>query len=363
MATATANREEKLRDYEARFRHAGLPMFSEEFSLSGDVWNRATPLLGLVFLVEMLGAGQLAWPWWQNLLAVGGAMVVLLAAIAIANKVRGFAVSVVPQTLGTPELAGFVILPALLPVIFGGQIGSAIATLLGNLALLGLIYAVGAYGVPAILRWVLGRIAGQLRASFGLIAKAVPLLAIFVLLSFPTNELWQIFDGPTRGVFAVLLGLFAILGTAFLVVRIPREARRLEREVGEGPPLENRQLANVGIVMFISQALQVLIVSLVIFAFLTVFGVLAIDKSLSTEWAGEPSDVIFSFHLLGDDLELTTQLLRVAAGLAAFSGFYFAIAMLTDETYRSEFLEELTSEMRRSFKERAEYLKLRGTGS
>jgi hypothetical protein len=56
---------------------------------------------------------------------------------------------------------------------------------------------------------------------------------------------------------------------------------------------------------------------------------------------------------------MTTQLLRVAAGLAAFSGFYFAIAMLTDETYRSEFLEELTSEMRRSFQERAAYLKLR----
>jgi chemotaxis methyl-accepting protein methylase len=33
--------------------------------------------------------------------------------------------------------------------------------------------------------------------------------------------------------------------------------------------------------------------------------------------------------------------------------------MLTDSTYRQEFLEELTSEMGRSFRERAEYLKLR----
>ena len=36
--------------------------------------------------------------------------------------------------------------------------------------------------------------------------------------------------------------------------------------------------------------------------------------------------------------------------------------MLTDSTYREEFLEELTSEMRRSFSERAEYLKLRERG-
>ena len=34
--------------------------------------------------------------------------------------------------------------------------------------------------------------------------------------------------------------------------------------------------------------------------------------------------------------------------------------MLTDSTYREEFLEELTSEMRESFRRRAEYLRLRG---
>jgi hypothetical protein len=49
----------------------------------------------------------------------------------------------------------------------------------------------------------------------------------------------------------------------------------------------------------------------------------------------------------------------VALGLAAFSGFYFAIAIFTDSTYRAEFLDELTSEMRASFEERAAYLRLR----
>ena len=33
--------------------------------------------------------------------------------------------------------------------------------------------------------------------------------------------------------------------------------------------------------------------------------------------------------------------------------------MLTNSTYREEFLEELSEEMRESFAERAEYLKLR----
>lgn len=61
--------------------------------------------------------------------------------------------------------------------------------------------------------------------------------------------------------------------------------------------------------------------------------------------------------------EMTSELLRVAMGLAAFSGFYFAIAMLTDSTYREEFLTELTAEMGDSFAARAEYCRLRAQAS
>ena len=109
----------------------------------------------------------------------------------------------------------------------------------------------------------------------------------------------------------------------------------------------------------VSQATQVLLVSLTIGAFFTVFGLLAVDDELRRQWIGTSGDELLAFTLFGERLELTTELLRVAGGLAAFSGFYFAIAMLTDQTYRQEFLDELTSEMRESFRERAEYLKLR----
>ncbi|MGZ5308841.1 MAG: hypothetical protein ACXWW8_02935 [Solirubrobacterales bacterium] len=351
---------DRLREYERGFRRAGLPLFSEEFTASRDVFNRAAPLLGLVFAGEMLGAGQLGWTWWENLLAIAGGLAVLLLAFGLINVAKGRPFRTVPETLGAAELTGFVVIPALLPLIFGGQAGSAAATAAANLALLGLIYAVGAYGLPSIIRWVFARIALQLRSALVLIARAVPLLAIFVLLSFPTQELWGIFAHPTRGVYLTIIGLFVVLGTAFLAVRLPREARRLEHEAGEdSPPLRRRQLMNVGLVMFVSQATQVLIVSAMIGAFLTVFGVLAVDDALRVDWLGHDGHEIFHFELFGERLELTTELLRVAAGLAAFSGFYFAIAMFTDSTYREEFLEELTSEMRQSFRDRAEYLKLR----
>jgi hypothetical protein len=69
---------------------------------------------------------------------------------------------------------------------------------------------------------------------------------------------------------------------------------------------------------------------------------------------------LFAITLFGERLELTEELLRVAGGLAAFSGFYFAIAMLTDSTYRDEFLQEVTAELRSVFAVRADYLRLRG---
>jgi hypothetical protein len=254
---------DQLTAYERQFRRAGLPLFVEDFSGSTDVFNRAAPLLGVVFIGELLGAIQLDWAWWQNVLAVLGGVAFLLAGLAAINLIQGRPLSAIPNRLGKAELAGFVILPALLPLIFGGQAGSAAVTIAANLAILAVIYAVFVYGLLAILRWVLGRLAGQLASSLGLLAKAVPLLAIFALLSFTTEEMWDIFAQIGDFAYAAVIGLFVVLGTAFLSVRVPRETRRLEREAAvEGPPLRRAQRVNVGLVLFVSQAVQVLIVGL-----------------------------------------------------------------------------------------------------
>ena len=346
--------------YERQFRRAGLPLFVEGFSASTDVFNRAAPLLGVIVLAELLGAGQLDWSWWQNLLALLGGLAVVIAGIAAINVVQKRPISAMPRRLGKTELAGFVVLPALLPLIFGGQLGSAAATVVINLAILAVIYAVFVYGLLAILRWVLGRLAGQLASSLGLFAKAVPLLAIFALLSFTTEEIWDIFGLMSDVAYVGVIGLFVVFGSAFLTVRIPRETRRLEREAGAAaPPLRRAQRINVGLVLFVSQAVQVLFVGLTIGLFFVVFGMLAVDAALRTEWMNTAGTDLVSVTIAGESFQLTEELLRVAGGLAAFSGFYFAVAMLTDTTYREEFLTELTDEMGASFRARSEYLRLR----
>lgn len=353
--------EGRIAELERGFRRAGLPLFIEDYSATTDVYNRVVPLLGLVLLGEMLGALNLEWSPLANVAAALGGLAILLVAVALINRRNGHPPLAVPQRVGKTELAAFVLLPALLPLIFGGQWRSALFTALGNLALLALIYGVVGYGLVWIVRWVLGRLAGQLRSSLGLIAKALPLLLIFALLSFMTQESWQIFPGVTTPIYFVIIGLFVVLGSLFLAVRIPTEARRIEHEAGsEAPPLDRRQRLNVGLVMFVSQAVQVLIVSIALGAFFVAFGLLAINDEVRAGWLGTPGDVLVQFRLFGERLELTSELLRVAGGLAAFSGFYFAIAIFTDSTYRDEFLDELTSEMRSSFAARAEYCKLRG---
>ena len=351
---------EDLTAFERGFRRAGLPLFVEGFSASTDVFNRATPLLGLVFLAELLGAGQLDWAWWQNLLAILAGVGIMVAAIVAVNLIQDRPARAVPDRLGKPELVAFVFAPALLPLIFGGQLGSFIATIAVNLAILAVIYAVFVYGLLSILRWVLGRLAGQLTSSLGLLAKAVPLLAIFALLSFTTEEVWDIFGKIAAFDYFAVIALFVLLGSAFLIVRVPREARRLEHEVGiEAPPLRHAERVNVGLVLFVSQAVQVLFVSLTIGLFFVAFGLLAVDHDLRLEWMDTAGHTLVSFSIAGNEFQLTEELVRVSGGLAAFSGFYFAVAMLTDSTYREEFLEELTDEMCASFKARAEYLRLR----
>ncbi len=305
--------------YRERFDRAGLPLLDEDFSATTDVFNHAVPLLGLVFIGELLGAIQLEWSLAANLAAVAGGLAILLGGIGVVNRVRGRPFLSRPREVGRLELAAFVLVPALLPLIFGGQTTSAWVTALSNLALLGLVYAVYAYGLFSILRWALGRLGAQLRSSLTLLARAVPLLMIFGLLSFMSTEMWQVFALESGGGLAIIGALFLALGVAFLIARLPREVRTLESEVGSAAePLSPRQRRNVGAVLFVSQALQVLTVTLMVFAFFVVFGLFAITDSVRESWLGtgpgtEPGWHV-PFELFGSSYELTDQLLQVAGG-------------------------------------------------
>lgn len=91
--------------------------------------------------------------------------------------------------------------------------------------------------------------------------------------------------------------------------------------------------------------------SVAVGAFFVAFGLLAVGPDVREAWIQTTGH-----HIGPRGLGLTLELLRVSAVIAWLSGLYYAIAVLTDATYREEFLEEITGEMRETFAARVAYL-------
>lgn len=345
-------------EFERYFRRAGLPLFIENYTATEDIFTRAVPVLGFVFIAEMLGAIQLDWSPLANVAAALGGLAILLGTYGLVNRARQRPFLALPERVGRTELALFVLLPALLPLIFGGQTGSALVTAAGNLLLLGLVYLVIGYGLLSTLRWGAVRMLSQLALSVATLARAVPLLLLFALVLFMTTEMWQVFANVTWGVVVAITALLVAFGTLFLVAELPAEVRALERAHSADAPLSRRQRLNVALLMFTSHALQVLVVSAAMGGFFVVFGAIAIQPAVLESWLGNAGNELLAFDFLGERAVVTEELLRVSGAIAAFSGLYYAIAVLTDATYRAQFLDRLNGELRQTFEQRARYLEL-----
>lgn len=350
----------KIREYETAFRRAGLPNLIENYSAAEDIFTRALPLLTLIFVLEIFNALNLNYPWWANVLFFIGGVAISLSAFGALNASRGRPFASRPGRVGKPELAIFIAIPAIEPLLFGGQWRSALVTIVGNVLVLVALYLVVGYGLLPILRWAGARFATQLRASLTLLVRALPLLLFFALVTFFANEYWQMFGNASRPKFVAAIVLFAMLGAGFLLVRNPAGVRELEREASQGHPLTRRQRTNVGLVIFVNQAVQIAFVALAVWLFFMVFGSLLVKLSIVQSWVGHVPHVLFTMPLFGDTISVTRELLRVASGTAAFSGLYYAVAMVVDSNYRDEFVTQITDQMRETFAMRADYLRLLG---
>jgi len=131
----------------------------------------------------------------------------------------------------------------------------------------------------------------------------------------------------------------------------------------EGPPprtprLSRREWGNVGLSLLFTEAVQVLLVVAMVFAFFFLFGLLTVTPSIQSVWTALPTDrleVLDQFEFAGREVVITWELMKTASFLATFSGLYFTVYLLTDATYREEFLAELLEEFRVAFAVRAVY--------
>jgi hypothetical protein len=372
-----------LEPIERWFLRRGLPHFIEDYSARRDVFARTLPALTIVFLFEVVNAPKRSFPIWLDVLAVLGGLAILVGAFVGVNLLRDRRPLQRPDEVGPVEMAMFVVVPTLIPIVFGQQYASAAITAVVNAALLGLVYLTTSYGVVPTVRWGVGKLAVQFEAIVALLVRALPLLALVVTFFFLTAEVWQSAGITTGPAYATVIGLFVLVGLLFVLLRMPSELRELGSfatwaDVGalvrgtpaapwfddDGDPtaareLSRRQRLNVVLVVLFSQAVQIVIVSVAVGVFFTVLGLLLVPRETVASWTGVEPDalhVLVSWHLGGRELVITEPTLRVAGFITAFAGLQFTMNLLTDPTYRAEFREEVVAEIRQAFAVRAVYL-------
>jgi hypothetical protein len=346
---------------EAQLRRAGLPLLMEDYSAAEDIFTRAVPFLTLVVLVEVLGTINTHWGSGANTLAVLGALALLVGSFGVFNRLRKRPTFALPARVTRYELAMVVVLPALLPLVFGGRFGKSLVIALINLVIIGLVWLVVGVGLFSIVRWAAARLYSQLAASLTLLARALPLILFFGLISFFSAEIWQMFSTVPTARYLTAVVMFVALGLLFLLIRLGQQVSEVVATVDlAGVPLRPWQRLNLGLVILVSQVLQILLVTALVWLFFAVAGALLVDWTTIEAWIGADAHKLFEVGLFDTKVTVTRELLDTATGIAAFSGLYYTVGMLVDATYRDEFMDELTDQIRASFKVRTKYLRLLG---
>jgi hypothetical protein len=185
--------------------------------------------------------------------------------------------------------------------------------------------------------------------------------------------------------------MLATLAVVFLMVRLPEEVDRVddavdaafvERTTARTPladparrllaggldPAEHAQVTgydrlNLILVLLVVQIGQIVLLAVSVFVFFVLFGALVMTVSVQEAWTGfdgTDGHYIDSFSFLPN---VSVQLLQVSLFLAAFSGLYFTVAAVTDDTYRGQFFGAVTEELERAVGMRTVYLALRAEAS
>ena len=257
--------------------------------------------------------------------------------------------------------------------LWSGDVASGLAPGLFAAGVVLAVYAGTTLRLRIIARWAVGRTLRSLGMLFPLVTRALPLLLLFVTFLFINTEVWMVANSLSPGVLAMAVMFFAAIAVVFLLVRLPEEMDRVDddTDVGRlvertrGTPVEHcaaevfdeipeqelrevlevagLQKWNLVLVLLVSQFVQVLLLSVAVLVFFMVFGTVVMQQDVVASWLSDK------------DTTVTIPLLKVSVFLAGFSGLYFTVYAVTDETYRQQFFTSVTRELERAVAVRAVY--------
>ena len=386
---AHVDEAEERRLIERWFVRQGLPHAIDDYRASTDVFTRATPFLSVVFLLEASFAFGDRFTGWAQFGVVVLAIGVLFAVVALVNRLRGRRPFARPRDIGPIELALFVLGPAILPVIFSTErtVGF-FGVIVLNILVLGLTYVVVSFGLLPMARSGASHVLREVGGLGRLMLRSLPLLLLFATFLFLNAEMWQVAHEFTPAFYAIAVGILVAIAFVFLALRIPVETTNLsgfdswaeicERSVRCSAPVSDRprphlvdpprveplariDRVNIGVLMFMRQAVQVILVAGVIGVFYVIFGLFTVRRETLLQWTtiedeGLGIDPIWEATLFGGELILSWELIAVSGFIAAFSALQFSVSLLTDSTYREEFFADTANEVRDVLAVRALYL-------
>lgn len=366
------------------FVRQGLPHLIDSYSVREDVLTRMFPFLSLVVFLELFLSFGDRWQGWAQAGAFLAGVALMLGAFALVNRLRGRPLWMLPDTAGAPEVLLYLALPAI-PTAIGAEdaVAENVAVLLvANLIILVVGFVLTAWGIIPMMRWSVGQVWRQMNDIANLAMKSLPILLLFSAFIFLNAEMWQVAHDFTWPFFAVICALIFGIGSAFVMLSVKRITVDLARfnrwsdvrpfcdrspvaacvpaddePPPDAPTLGRRAEWNVTLLLFVAQAIQILLVALVITAFYLVFGLFTVRADTLLQWTTADPEILDgdTWWTPATDLVFTRQLVIVSAFIGLVSGLQFAVQVVTDESYREEFAAGMTAEIREALAVRAVY--------
>jgi hypothetical protein len=260
----------------------------------------------------------------------------------------------------------------------------AVSMALAAAALVAVVRGARVFRVRLIAKWALAHAWEGRSLLVPLATRALPFLLLFITFLFINTEVWQVASSLSRPLLWSTVAVFVVLAVAFLAPSFDKEISRLGAEVeGErlaascaGTPvasaareildephlarevagirLRGLQRNNLLLMLFVTQAIQVVSLALIVFTFFVVFGSIAIQPDVIESWVGHaPTYETGGLHLVSNEL------FSVAVFLSGFAGLYFTVQAVIDQNYRREFFSQIEDDLQRAIGVRKVYVALR----
>ncbi len=348
----------------------GVPHLIEDYHASQRIWTRARPFLVAVLLLQVVVAFGDRYRGVTQGVMVIVASVLLLVAIGIFNRSRGRRLFDVPDEVGWPELAFFVVAPALLALAVGGAgWWSAVLSMAVNGAILIIAFVVVGFGLIPMTRWSITKLVEHIRVLVRLVARTLPVLLVLTVFMFINAEIWQVAYTVEPPGFLVVGTIIAGIGLGFLWLSTDRmlddvgrfdgwaEALSLAGSspvatitapAGSLPPLDldRGARANLRILLVVGVSTQVTLVAGLVALFYVLIGLIIVTPEVLVQWTGtDDLHQIAALSIGSFEATLTFEHLRVSGLIGVLAGLNVVVSALTDDLYRETFTADLVAEI------------------